>query len=87
MKRCWALDPLDRPRNFQEIASALDSIEKQTTASSADQGGYYAAGFDNITVATFNMSNPIFSSNEQQEAKTATPQRAGTELLEKPDAL
>jgi hypothetical protein len=82
MKRCWALDPLGRPRNFQEIASALDSIEKRAGASSADQGGYYAAGFDNSTVSTFNVPNPIFSSNEQQEATTTTPQRARTELLE-----
>ena len=80
MKRCWALGPLGRPRTFQEIASALDSIEKRTSASSADQGG-------NSTAANFNVANPIFSSNEQQEAKTTTLQRAGTELLEKAAVL
>jgi hypothetical protein len=69
MKRCWALDPLGRPRTFQEIASDLDSIEKRARARSADQGGYYAAGLDNSTVANFNVANPIFSVNEQQEAK------------------
>ena len=69
MKRCWAGDPLGRPRTFQEIASALDSIEKHTSASSADQGGYFAAGLDSSTVTNFNVPNPIFSSNEQQEAK------------------
>jgi hypothetical protein len=80
MKRCWALDPLGRPRTFQEIASALDSIEKRTGASSADQGG-------NSTAANFNVPNPMFSSNEQQEAKTTTQQRSGTELLEKAAVL
>ena len=87
MKRCWALGPLGRPRTFQEIASALDSIEKRTSARSADQGGYDAAGLDNSTAANFNVANPIFSSNEQQEAKTTTLQRSGTELLEKPAVL
>ena len=87
MKRCWALDPLCRPRTFQEIASALDSIENRAGASSADQGGYCAAGLDNSTVADFNVSNPIFSSNEQREAKTTTLQRSGTELLEKAAVL
>ena len=69
MKRCWALDPLGRPRTFQDIASALDRIEKRASARSADQGGYYAASFDNSTVTNFDVPNPIFSSNEQQEAK------------------
>ena len=87
MKRCWALDPLGRPRTFQEIASDLDSIEKRARARSADQGGYYAAGLDNSTVANFNVSNPIFSSNEQQEAKTTTMQSTGTELLERAAVL
>jgi hypothetical protein len=87
MKRCWALGPLGRPRTFQEIASALDSIEKRTSANSADQGGYIAAGLDKGTVANFNVANPIFSSNEQQEAKTTTLQRSGTELPEKPAVL
>jgi hypothetical protein len=84
MKRCWALDPLSRPRTFQEIASALDSVEERASASasSADQGGYDAAGFDNSTAANFNVHNPIFSSNEQQEAKTTT-----LELLEKAAVL
>ena len=67
MKRCWALGPLDRPRTFQEIASALDSIEKRAGASSADQGGYCAAGLDNSTEANFNVANPIFSSHEQAQ--------------------
>ena len=67
MKRCWALDPLGRPRTFQEIASALDSIEKHTSANSADQGGYIAAGLDKSTVANFNVANPIFSSHEQAQ--------------------
>jgi hypothetical protein len=87
MKRCWALDPLGRPRTFQEIASALDSVEERASASSADQGGYHAAGLDNNTAANFNVHNPIFSGNEQREAKTTTLQRAGTELLEKAAVL
>ena len=87
MKRCWAMDPLGRPRTFQEIASALDSIEKRTSARSADQGGYIAAGLDNSTVVDFDVANPIFSSNEQQEAKTTTLQRSGTELPEKAAVL
>jgi hypothetical protein len=87
MKRCWALGPLDRPRTFQEIASALDSIEKHTSANSADQGGYIAAGLDNSTVVDFDVANPIFFSNEQQEAKTTTLQRSGTELPEKAAVL
>ena len=69
MKRCWALDPLGRPRTFQDIASALDRIEKRASARSADQGGYYAASLDNSTVTNFDVPNPIFSSNMQQEAK------------------
>jgi hypothetical protein len=57
------------------------------SAGSADQGGYGAAGFDNSTAANFNVHNPIFSSNEQQEAKTKALQRAGMELLEKATVL
>jgi serine/threonine protein kinase len=87
MKRCWAMDPLGRPRTFQEIASALNSIEKRAGASSADQGGYDAAGLDNSAAANFNGHNPMFSSDEQhyEQQKTKTTmalQRAGTELLE-----
>jgi hypothetical protein len=42
---------------------------------------------DNNTAANFNVHNPIFSGNEQQEAKTTTLQIAGTELLEKAAVL
>jgi serine/threonine protein kinase len=94
MKRCWAMDPLGRPRNFQEIASALDGVEeraRRASASSADQGGHDAAGSDNSAAANFNVHNPIFSSDEQrygpQETTTTALQTAGEELPEKTAVL
>jgi hypothetical protein len=101
MKRCWALDPLGRPKTFQEVASALDSVEERVSrasrtsrasTSSADEGGYGAAGFDNSAAADFNVRTPVFSnpllSELQQETKTTTAlQRAGTELPEKSAVL